>query len=237
MITQNDINNYLESKRNSWAPSTKHSERCRLAAMLPLINQAQLNPEAFYELIKSKYGAYTTKTIFNRVNDFMEFLGNNEFTNFFQSNKNLFKYVYQHKFVSYSFEEAREQIKKIPHVEVRKVCTLMLTTGMRIHEALKYDGSGYVIGKGAKPRPIFSNEKVTSELSEATVRYYCKQVNINPHDLRKLAATKLAASGLSEADLMYTMGWSNIQTASKYLQPLRQELLEKKVKEVLQCNT
>lgn len=232
------IEAYLNSKRNSWAPTTKRSEGFRLKALLPILEQVNYNPEAFYEELKNqRYGIYTIRTIFNRINDFMAFNGNFEFINFFKNNRNLFKNSYQHKFVSYSFEEAREQIKKIPHIEVRKIANLMLSTGMRIHEALKYDGSGYVVGKGAKPRPVFSSEKVNNTVSEATVRYYCKQVGINPHALRKLAATKLAASGLSEADLMYTMGWSDIKTASKYLQPMKQDELAKKVKEVLQCNT
>ena len=234
-LTQLHIDQYLDFKKNSWAPSTKRSEGWRLKGLLPLLNQSGLNPSNFYDLIKEEYGAYTTRTIFNRIGDFLGFLGNDSFTKYFQTNKNLFKYVYQHKFVTYSFEEAREQIKQIPHSEVRKVATLMLTTGMRIHEALKYDGSGFVIGKGGKPRPIFSKDVVNSErVSEATVRHFCKKVGINPHDLRKLAATQLAKSGLTEADLMYTMGWSNIQTAGKYLQPLKNSELELKVKGALQ---
>lgn len=232
-----NIKDYLDSKRNSWTSSTKRSEGYRLNALLPLLEQANFQPEAFYELLKPRYASYTIKTIFNRVGDFLAFYNNSSIKEYVRSNKNLFKYSYQFKFVDYSFEEAYEAIKKIKHEEVKKVCILMLTTGMRIHEALKYDGTGSVIGKGGKPRPIFSSDKTNGSISEATVRLYCKQVGLNPHDLRKLAATKLAASGLKEADLMHCMGWSNIQTASRYLQPLKQDELAIKVREALSVDS
>jgi integrase len=163
----------------------------------------------------------------------MDFLGIEVYSQFMTSNVNLFKHVYQTKQVEYTFEQARERINLIKHPEVRKVANLMLSTGMRIHEALKYDGSGQVIGKGAKPRPIFSKEMTDGSVNEQLVRRHCKQVGINPHALRKLAATQLAKSGLSEIDLLYTMGWSNIQTATKYLQPSKQEELASKVQKAL----
>jgi integrase len=232
-MEQIHINQYLESKRNAWSETTKRSEGYRLTALLPLLNQANNDPNKFYDLIKAQYKPYTTRTIFARVADFMDFFGNEVYSNYVTANANLFKHVYQTKQLDYTFEEARERIQLIRHPEVKKVANLMLSTGMRIHEALKYDGSGQVIGKGSKPRPIFSKETTDGSVNEQLVRRHCKKVGINPHSLRKLAATQLAKSGLSEIDLLFTMGWSNIQTATKYLQPTKQEELASKVQKAL----
>lgn len=192
------------------------------------------DPTKFHELLKANYAPYTVKTMFIRTCQLKAFEGDNRYDNYMASNANAFKHVYQSKYVKYSFSEARQLVAQIRHEGARKIAELMLATGMRIHEALKYDGSGSVVGKGGKSRPIFSKVRVDKELSETIVRRYCKEVGLCPHDLRKLAATELAKAGLSEADLLFTMGWSNIQTASRYLQPTKQDELAKKVQEVLQ---
>lgn len=233
-ITKDQIYQYLESKKNAWAPSTFRSEKLRLNTIYRTLVDASDDPMEFYNIMISKFKPYTTKTSFIRTCELMEFLGNNTFTEFMEKNSNLFKHVYYNKQLTYTFEEAQKRVEMIRHEGARQVARLMLTTGMRIHEALKYDGSGRVRGKGGKVRPIFSKERVTIFVSEPTVRLYCKEVGVNPHDLRKLAATQLAKAGFAEADLLYTMGWESMATAGRYLQPLKQDELAKKVKGVLQ---
>jgi integrase len=229
-----DIQKYLDYKKNSWSGTTKETETRRLKQISLLLIEANNDPDKFYSLLITKYKPYTVKTMFIRTSMFREFCNDLSFSNYMKENKNLFKHAYQTKYVDMTFEEAQERVNSIKHEGVKQVAKLMLSTGMRIHEALKYDGSGQVIGKGGKPRPIFSKEVTIEKLGESTIRKHCQKVGLNPHSLRKLAATQLAKSGLTEADLMYVMGWSNIQTAGKYLQPLKQDELAKKVKETLQ---
>lgn len=224
------IQNYIESKVNAWSETTLRSEFNRLKAVTPYLH---LPADEFYNALKSQYSPYSLKTLMLRASKFKEFYGDYTYKAFMQTNARLFKYVYISKPVNSTFEAARTKIALIQDPEVRKIASLMLSTGMRIHEALKYDGSGQVIGKGGKPRRIYSRETASSQLTYLQVYRAMKLVGLKPHDLRKLAASKLAASGLAEADLMEVMGWSSIQTASRYLQPMLEDKLKHKVMEAL----
>lgn len=225
-----EITSYIQSKANAWSASTLRSEHNRLLAVSCSLS---LTAEAFYLRYKSVYTPYSLKTLMIRVSKFKEFQGDFSYKAFMQSNARLFRYVYTFKAVGITYEDALSKIKTIEHPETRQIAILMLTTGMRIHEALKYDGSGTIIGKGGKPRRVFSATAAPKNLTYIQVYRELTRIGLKPHDLRKLAASKLAVSGLSEADLMEVMGWNNIQTASKYLQPLLEDRLKRKVQEAL----
>jgi integrase len=227
------ISKYIQSKQNAWAPATLASEERRLQAAVTLYALETSTPEQFYAVTSKHLKPYALKTLFIRASEYKQWQGDASWKQFMKSNARLFKHVYQKKTVDVSFEEATSRISQVPNELVKQAAMLMLTTGMRIHEALKYDGGGVVVGKGGKPRPIFSDVRMSGKISPEMIRLCLRKVGITPHGLRKLAATRLAASGLKEADLMLVMGWSSITTASSYLQPLAQSVLEQKVREAL----
>jgi integrase len=187
----------------------------------------------FFSQLQSVYKPYALKTTMIRAADFKAWQGDDSYKQFMKTNARLFKNAYEKKLVGLTYEQAREKITLITGKEEREAAMLMLTTGMRVHEALKYDGSGKVIGKGAKQRNIYSNAIVSGDTNYDSVYRELKKVGLKPHDLRKLAATQLAKAGFKEADLMAVMGWSNIQTASNYLQPMQEASMAAKLQEAL----
>lgn len=230
--TFQQIEAYINSKQNAWAPSTLASESARLYCLVHLI--ATMQPACLHAALKTKYAPYTLKTVFTRIAEFKQFVGDNSYKEFMQSNARLFKNAYTKKTVGMDFTEATSRIAEIANEPVRKIAELMLTTGLRVHEAMKYDGSGEVIGKGLKKRPVFSNVRITEAPGYHTIRRELAKVGLCPHDLRKLAATKLADSGMRNVDLMEVMGWSSMETASSYLQTSATSRLAAQVKGALQ---
>jgi len=233
VISNLQISEYINSKRMAWASTTCRAEHARLRAVAPL-----LTGDAGYlyaEGIKL-YAPYTLKQVFTSVGGLFAFLYPSEvnpYKAFLVSHANLFKNVYVTEIVTVSFEEAVEAIKLIADSEIRQLANYILFTGLRAEEALQYTGGGEVLGKGAKKRKVIevgaaypSGHKVTySRLHKAL-----SAVGLKPHTLRKLYATKLANANLTASDLMAIMGWSNMQTASRYLQPMRDEQLKLQLK-------
>ena len=231
--THETIHNYISSKALAWSPTTQRSELARLRKALPSLKSSPLET---YNALKDSYKPYSLKTLFIRLSEFSQFVDGDTagYKAFMRSHANLFKNAYSRKQVSVTYEEALVLIEEALTGPEQQAAKLMLSTGLRIHEALKYDGSGSVVGKGAKLRPVFSALTITSETSYFRIYRKLAKVGLKPHDLRKLAATRLAASGeLNEADLMEVMGWSNITTASNYLQPARKAALNEKVMRLL----
>lgn len=235
MYTQEQVQQYIDSKALAWSPATQRSELARLRKVLPLL---QASPLASYQALKPLYSPYTLKTLFIRLSELSAFVDGDTagYKPFIKSHANLFKNAYTKTKVPFTFEQALRLIEELVDGAEQQAAKLMLTTGLRAHEALKYDGSGSIIGKGAKKRPVFTTEHATINGSTNYFRVYrsLAKVGLKPHDLRKLAATKLAASGeVNEADLLEVMGWSSLQTAVNYLQPAREEALNEKVTRLL----
>lgn len=225
------IQKYIESKTNAWAATTLKSEYSRLIAAIPYLTLPA--PLLHAELVKI-HAPYTVLTTLQRIAKFKDWQGDFSYTAFIKNSAQLFRGKYQRKRVGITFEEARNRLNQIENEGVKKAALLMLTSGLRVHEALKYDGSGSVIGKGSKPRRVYSNITFLGEnVKYGQIYRALKAVGLRPHDLRKLAATKLASSGFKEADLLEVMGWSNIQTASYYLQPMLESELSTKLKGAL----
>ena len=233
MLTKIDVQNYIQSKSNSWAPSTLRSEQARLRSCLDLINKG---PEALYEVGSKLYGAYTLKTLFIRAGEVYSFCypaAVNPFKAFMLANTRLFKYVYNKEILEVSYEEACSRIADIKSTAIRELANFMLHTGLRADEVIRYKDDGLITGKGGKPRKVLTLQGLqyprNHGISYSQLHKALAEVNLKPHTLRKLYASKLAAAGLKGADLMSLMGWSSIQTASLYIQPkeeasLRQQL-------------
>lgn len=225
------INKYIESKALAWSETTLKSEQSRLNKISHLL---QLAAPELHKALQSLYAPYTVVTTMQRIASFKAWQGDNSYQEYIKNAARLFKGQYNRKRVGITFEEARARIDALSSPAVKQAAILMLTSGLRVHEALKYDGNGLVSGKGSKIRRVFSTITVKNhDITYLQVYRALKEVGLKPHDLRKLAATKLAASGFKEADLLEVMGWSNIQTAGYYLQPMLESEMDEKIKQAL----
>jgi hypothetical protein len=236
-ITKVDVTCYINSKANSWSPTTKTSEHARLRNIIDLVNRG---PQALYDEGSKKWAPYTLKTVFVRVGELVEFvtkLSNNPFKQFMRDNANLFKGSYQKEVLDLTFSDAAARIKQIEEERISELAEFLLKTGTRASEALNYDGSGVVEGKGARKRKLFNlsstkyptNHGVTYSMLYKAMR----RVGLKPHMIRKLVATQLVEAGFKEKELLHVFGWSSILTAAIYTQPKQEDELTKKMEEAL----
>lgn len=249
MYTNQNVAKYIESKKLAWAPTSIKSEWARLRSGIEVVNRlgSQATAAQVYEqLVSDGHKPYSIKTMFIRLAEFEEFVSgnsNNHFRQFLTINARLFKSVYQPKRLEITYLEAHKRISTIPNTDIREICQLMLRSGLRVHEALSYDGTGSVVGKGNKRRIVYHMESsgATAKagrdehptLTYKQIYMALKSVNLTPHVLRKLAATTLVNAGFKEADLMRVMGWSSMATAAIYVQPANDVELAKRVQEAL----
>lgn len=207
--------------------------------MLMVIDEANGGAQALYEQLSANYSPYTIKTIFIRVGELYSFIypaAVNPFKAYVQTNARLFKHVYTRREVECSYPEAVERISMIADNHIRELANFMLHTGCRSMEALQYDGSGTIVGKGGKPRKIVILKQLSypknHNISYSVLHKALAAVGLKPHTLRKLYATKLVEGGLREADLMQLMGWSDIQTAAVYFIPKNEETLTNRLEQI-----
>jgi len=219
---KSDINKYIESKQLAWSPTTIKSEQARLHAALDLINKGA--EQLYHEGLK-RYSPYALKTLMIRVSAFVDFMGStdaNPFRSFLKTNARLFKNSYTKEEVGITFDEAWKRVNLMDDPVAKQAAQLILKTGLRSAEVLKYDGSGFIIGKGSKIRPVMSNEALSeemrSELTYSKLHKALAKVRLKPHTLRKLVATQLVEAGVREMDLLKILGWSSLTTAVSYLQ-------------------
>lgn len=234
IYTNQNLELYIKSKQNAWSANTIKSTKARLSNAFVALNSVSGDLHSFYKLLNAeKYNKYTIKQIFIQLSAFSEQLDCFEVKNFVRQNALLFKNAYEKERLALDFDEAVTRIKTIKNEPARKLALAMMRTGLRAHEAIKYDGSGSVVGKGAKPRAVYLQE----DLSALRVNYKqlykeLRMVGLKPHSLRKLAATRLVEKGLKEADLMAILGWNSMQTASSYLQPSKEIELKERLKNI-----
>lgn len=215
---------YLDSKKNSWSPATLKSEEARLHTISPLMT----SPEALYTALSAAYAPYSVVTYWTRAVALYDFylrscdleIRSNPFADYRKDNARLFKNKYQPRHVEVTFEQAKNFIETIKDPDTYEACARALFGGLRIHEVHAIQGS-LVTGKGGKSRNYFG--PAVSRMLPRTigdkVRKALAPINLTPHDLRRLFATKIVQEGMKEADLLKVMGWNSILTAKSYLQP------------------
>lgn len=235
--TTEQVNQYMQTKKLAWSPKSISSESSRLHKCIKIWNSLNnKTAEEFYNVVRATHNPYTVKTMLIRFGQFIEVTtgtSNNPIKNFVRLNARIFRNVYEVETLKHTYETALNQIEKLTDERIKQIALLMLRTGMRVHEALGYDGGGKVIGKGAKIRTVYSTTKGALGISYNELYVALKGVGLKPHTLRKLTATKLVEAGLKEADLMAIMGWSSMQTASIYVQPKREDELRQTLQKVL----
>lgn len=236
-FTRQQVNSYIQSKQGSWSAASTASESSRLHSMLAHLSEVE--GELLYTaLIDKGLKPYTIKTCFVRAGEFLAFVGakTNPYKRMLAVEAKRFSNSYIPERISLTFADAKVKIEQIAILEHRQLATFILHSGLRATEALKYDGSGWVMGKGARMRRVFNSElapKLAEAVSYTAFYSSLKAVGLKPHTLRKLAATELAKNGFREADLLHVMGWKSMQTASIYLQPTNDEALEVKIKQAM----
>jgi integrase len=216
---------YIESKQLSWAASTLAKEHSRLKAHAPLISRGP--KEAYLTLQKSGMKPYSIKTTMIRLGEFELFAYKTiAFKEFMASNANLFKYAYQTERVEVTFEEATERIERIPDLHTRSAARQLLESGLRSCELATLKNER-VIGKGGKPREVhLSPDLKTFKYKGTYWQLYAalRRVGLKPHTLRKLCASAFSRQdGVTLVDTMEEFGWSDMNSAKRYLQPMKSE--------------
>ena len=213
------LQQYIESKKNAWSPSTQRSVHAKLRVALEMVAEG---PEALYTKGIQMYAPYSLKALFVQAGSFYAYCNPgavNPFKAYLKTNAQLFKNCYVKEEVGITFEEAKASIEAMPS-PARELAHFMLTSGLRSEEALSYDGTGFVIGKGLKRRKVFavSDYPFNHGMTYSMLHKALAKVGLKAHTLRKLYATQLVEVGLQAADLMRIMGWSSIETSAIYLQ-------------------
>jgi integrase len=194
-----------------------------------------LSAEKMWGEFEKNYKKYSRVKVWNHLVDFYEYYlegqGRNVFLEFKQRNRRLFKNYYDRKQIGLSFEEIKAKILKIENEEIRNLALVLLQTGMRFAESQSVS-NGIVVGKGGKKRKVFMPVLEGKIYKGPHTKFYreLRKIGLGPHMLRKAAATELANKGLREADLLQVFGWERMDTAKYYLQPRREEELEKMVR-------
>ncbi len=242
------IEAYLEIASRSWSLSTQVSEASRLRALLPLLQEHGFSPDAIYGGLSTQgVGAYTIKTAFIRLSKVYDFVVDlnlvDKHTNPFKSymkhtapNKFKTSNVYKPKVVPLTYEQLKVEVDLVADSVLKDTLRFMMQSGLRIHEVYKVqksiDGNFFVQGKGGKMRPVMTAPPAVLA-SKGVVQKTLMKFGLTPHALRKLAATKLAASGMVVSDLQQVFGWSSLQTAQSYIQQTDSNNLKNKVWEIL----
>jgi integrase len=230
---------YIESKKLAWSPSTIRSETYRLRAVdMKLVKDATKQ----YEHLASKLKPYALKTMFIRLTDFYEWMleqghasGHNIYRKFMKDNARLFKYAYKKEEVNVDFEDAIRRINKLQNPEVREAAIFYVKTGLRYFELAKVE-DGHVVGKGGFRRAVLIPAGLrvpTLTASYSSFLQALKKVGLRPHVLRKVYANRLLRAGWTQADVMAALGWRSLQTVSSYQQSLSTEQLRQRAAELV----
>lgn len=235
---------YLDYHDKLWDSSTYRSESSKTKSIIELIEKAGgfSGVELYKLMLAEGYKPYTIKVFFQRAGAMYKFgmsngivpNFNNPYSDFIMSSAHLFRNAYKTERLKLDYDEALIRINTIPNIEVRDFCIALLRSGLRINEAYKinYETSS-VVGKGDKERFVVFSYEHKSMPSESMVRRELAKIGLKPHSLRKLLATKLSRSNMTYTDICAIFGWSSLATAQKYLQPLKENQLKQKMKEIL----
>jgi integrase len=218
------IDSYIESKKNAWSPTTIKSERSRL---IGLVRSGESATELLNRLKAEGQKLHSIKKGFMRMSQFQAEMFPTEpnvYASFLKQNRRLFLNSYQRVAVATTFAEAKERIGTIKDEKLRLHCLAILHSGLRIAEANAVK-DGYVVGKGNKRRRVYNTDGLDTSIHRDRVARALKRLGLKPHDLRKLFATELAQKGMDAPTLCAIMGWSNIETAYLYLQPLQESAI------------
>ena len=237
---------YLEVSSRGWAITTQENEASRVRSLLPLLTTHGFDPDKIHTELSKESAPYTVRMKFVRLKGFTDFCINNNlitglnpFTTYMKytaPNKFKMSSIYKPKVVGLTYIEAKANINSIEDNLVRVTAEFLLKSGLRISELYSLeqsvDGAWFVKGKGGKYRGVMVNPPEQLCSKSKLVRALTT-LNLTPHQLRKLNATHLVASGLNVSELQQVMGWGSLNTAQYYLQQGATNTLKTKIGDVL----
>lgn len=215
------INLYIDSKKYAWAETTICSERARLRSISNFLNG---DPEYLWQNIQS-LNPYSRSVLWIRVTQFYDWKieqgvhnGSNSYKTWRKKNSKAFKNCYIKTKPELTFDEALSRIRSIRRTDIRSRAFELIGSGLRYFECAQQT-TGRVTGKGNKTRNSYKPQVrgPTYECSYETFRRHLAKIGLRPHDLRKLALTKIVELGANEFELCEIAGWSSINTASSYI--------------------
>lgn len=233
------IDQYIVDHKYAWAETSQKSERARLNTVSTWLILGH-SPEEIYQKASVTMKPYAITTLFIRLSHFYGWLierglrtGPNIFKDFKRKNALLFKGAYKREEINISYEEAFQLISTIKNETDRNFAFCLLRSGCRVSE-LQTLNNGRVQAKGKKVRRVFglahqSSGSLYNDIQ--SLRKSLRSVGLKPHTLRKLFATALAQRGAGPEDLCQVMGWNSIETAYLYLQPKKDDELNKLVQD------
>jgi hypothetical protein len=238
------IEEYVQSKANSWSEKMKLNTRNQLAGFdgdTVLANDGARLYKFFTEERKLK--PYSIKTYFVIVGEFVDWAMeqghiSRSFNNvklYMKHNARLFKRVYAPQPVKHTLDEVLAKLKLIKSDETREKAGQLIRTGMRWEESFTLTPEGEVTGKGNAKRFVRTatpeDAAIRFTKTYQTFKVHLAEVGLKPHDLRKAHALWLAESGAHIGELMAFMGWRSMQSAASYLQTAKERELTAKLKD------
>jgi integrase len=238
MSLTKEINEYLESKRDLWSPTTLHTVGPKLRAVADNFH----NPYSVYKrLVKENRSKYTIKVYLLIASKFeREIFGTKKYEGFLKRNTTTFKNCYKDKVKVLSPEKFDEFLLKYINTkpDMYNLLLLMGTAGLRVSEALNLtwedviqDGDDSfirVVGKGDKQRLvpfspdglIVTKEKKGKIIGKVSYRFLFDRdlAPYTPHDLRAHYATYICNHPeLNVKDAAALLGHSSINTTMRYV--------------------
>lgn len=221
-ITNQQIAEYIQSQDLAWSKATIRSETARLRSIAPHLDG---NPSTLWAALLARgtkpYSRLTAWTRVVRLVDWLIATGAypapNQYKEFRRANALQFKHVYVRRQPAQTFEQAEAIIQTL-RPDVRRRALEILYSGLRYQESATHN-AGRVVGKGGKERAVYVPDVTGPELTSgyATFWRHLAAVGLKPHDLRKLALTRLVELGANEFDLCAIAGWSSLAPALSYV--------------------
>lgn len=226
-----EILNYVDSKRGSWSSSTIDTAFYKLRT----ITDSGLAPKTLYASLKSKgLSPYSIKTYFILASQFEEAVKKtSKIRQWMSANRLSFKNVYKKKERAISDEQFEGLLAKAEGIsfDLYNFLVLMGKAGLRKAEAFKVKFSNVKnnsleveSGKGGKQRFVPFNQEwllpTTFDILPKNLSYqkFFDETEFTPHDLRAYYATKICnILGMSIEDSRVLLGHEDIRTTSKYL--------------------
>jgi integrase len=226
IVCQNDINLYVKANSHRWSNTTIYQTRSVLERYSGVLNG---DPRAFAEALGT-LSAYTAKQRWIVVSGFWSFYGvKNPYREYYNQISRQFKHVYVRKTVKATYEDVLAMIKALKDERLKAAAMDIITSGVRFCELYAENNQGMIRGKGGRTRVDLrtGSARVHAQYKYITLYRKLKEsLGVTPHELRKLALTRLANKGATAADLCEVAGWSSIDTAYYYLQPKNTQKLK-----------
>jgi integrase len=215
IISIHDINNYIDNNRYRWSANTVRNVSSTLLSIRELLS----GDPALLERAWGSLKPYSQKTKWIIVSQFWDAYGVANPYREYSKKMQVLKHAYTRRRVEVDYKAVINLINTITDDRLKSAAMAILTSGVRFCELYAESNQGMIKGKGGRIRADMRQGWHHTPYPYSTLhRKLKKAIGLTPHDLRKLALTRLAEKGATAADLCEVAGWSSIDTAYYYLQ-------------------